>query len=250
MKTKIHIKTIVSSLCLLVLTTLAPTVPAVALGGRSDAAFCSTLSNRSSAFETRFTKKQSALDAAWQKQAAKLQTVVSGEDTAIAKVRGNIDTQRGANQSSLAAKAQTDQQKAAVAAYVSAVVTAVQARRSAVDTARSTFRDGVKTLLVNHQAAASGRVSAFHIAVSDAYSTAQNSCTDDIEGNTVRATLLQDIATARQTFESQRTSDTVKADVESLVTARKQTIQTANNAFLQATQAAREALKTAFGSNI
>jgi hypothetical protein len=251
MKINRHLRSLLSGLCLLLLTALAPAVPAVALGGgASNTAFCGTLSNRANAFQTRFSTKQTALTTAWQHQTAKLQALIQNQDTAVTKLRAQTDEQRSANQAALLAKAKTATQQAAVAAYTDTITNAVHARRSAVDTARASFRTGVKTLLTNRQAAASGQVTAFKIAVSDAYTTGANSCTDNTDGATVRAAILQSIATARQTFESQRTSDTTKADLQTLITARNQAVQTANTTFLQSAQAARDSLRDAYGSDI
>jgi hypothetical protein len=246
-----HFKSMCSALCLLLMISLAPSVRVIALGDKAetDSSFCSTLSNKQQAFQNRFTAKQSALTAAWQTQTQKQQTISTGIDAAVAKIRNNVGAQRSANQAALMAKATSDAQKAAVTAYEQSITSAVEARRSAVDTARSTFRSGMNALLTNHQAAVSGRVTAFQISINDAFSTASSSCTDNTDGATVRASLLQAIASVRQTFESQRTSDTVKGDVQALIAARNQAVRAANNTFLQSAQDARQTLKAAFGDD-
>lgn len=246
-----HLKSICSALCLLLLISLTPRVHVTALGdgAQANANFCANLSNRQKSFQNRFTAKQSALTAKWQGQTARLESLVAKQDAAISKARANTDSQRALNQTALMNKAKTADKKTAVTAYGQAIAGAVQSRRNAVDAARTTFRNGVKTLLANRQAAVAGRVTAFQISVNDAFTTAAGSCTDNTDGSTVRSALLQSIATAKQAFESQRTSDTTTNDLQALITARNQAIQAANNTFQQATQTARQALKTAFGDN-
>lgn len=168
----------------------------------------------------------------------------------IASARTTADAKRDAEFQALQDKATTETKKQAVAIFVSTVKAAIATRRASFEKARETFRKGVDELVTTHKTQADSQVSAYRLSVANAFTKAETSCASGTSGPEVLATLKTDLANARKTYQDGRQTDTTFAEqIKALEKTRKAALESAQKAFKETVEAARESLKKSWGSD-
>jgi hypothetical protein len=206
--------------------------------------FCQKISDMASQEERRLLeRKNSPKDrfANWQEK-------IGQRDTDLAGLRSKWDENRAAQFARLEEKATTDVQKQAVAEFETAVKAAISARRTAVDAAISTFREGVKNLISQKSEDVGTGFTAFSDAVKAAYDKAISDCKGTSpDAVSIRATLKSSIQAARTKFQSDKqNAPKVGSGIQTLIDARRASVQKAMDAFKASMETARTNLKKAF----
>jgi hypothetical protein len=211
--------------------------------------FCTELSTKSQTITNSMNTVSGKLQAAWAKQTQDLTNDFQKADQDIAADRAKADTERQTDFTKLMAKATTSSEKQAVGVYETAVLQAVNTRRTAYDNARSNYRTNVEGAISGRQTTVKGQLTVFESSVSSALSNAQSSCASTPnDGTSIRTTLVGSLKSARETFQSDRKSDsTVGTQIKQYVTTRNDAFATANSIFQTSIQNAAKTLQQAFG---
>jgi hypothetical protein len=176
----------------------------------------------------------------WQEKATE-------NDTKLATLRTQWNSNRDAQFAKLNEKATTDAQKLAVADFEKTTKTAISTRQAAVDAAIVTFRAGVKNLIVTYENGVSGDRTAFEAAIKAAFDAAKTDCQNNVSPATVRTNLKNALAAARSKFKLDKQDvPKVGSDIQSLIAARKQSMDKAFTEFKATMETARAALKKDF----
>jgi len=223
--------------------------PQLADTTNTNGAFCTGLASKANAITSKLNGLNSKVGDAWKNQDTKLSSLASETDQKIASSRTAADTKRDNAFKQLEAKATTDSEKTAVQTYEASVNQAVTTRRNAYDAARSAFRDGVKNAILSRRSTMSSQATTFMDATTSAFATAESSCSAGTDSTTVRQTLISSLHSARQTFVSDRQSDSKVGDtVKQLAATRNAAFKAADQAFQTSLQNAAATLKAAFGN--
>ncbi len=141
--------------------------------------------------------------------------------------------------------AETDEQKEAVEEFVEAIQNAIVTRRAAVDAAAAAYYDGVLALRESRKTDVLAVTGTFNAAVSAAFDAARSDCDNGVAPETVRTTLRESLASARDAFVSDLKAVEKPRDVlEPLRTTRRDAIRQANADFKAEIEAARDVFKT------
>lgn len=231
------------------LTLTAAVVALLPLSASAAPNFCTNLSTTTVTINSKISDLNSKLTAAQSNRTTQLSTNRAKWDAAIVANRAKWDANRQTEYTELQAKATTDAEKSAVNTYITSLQTAIQSHRGANNAARATFRSGEDNLISQHQKIVNDQVSVFTANVDGAETTANTSCQTAKPANeTIRASFVGSLKTARETYRSDRTSDSaVSAQIKQLASARTAAIQNNDATFKSAADQARTALKAAFG---
>lgn len=209
--------------------------------------FCGRLSDISSKIAQRMDEKEVRLEEKRTEILNNLETRRGERDAKLTEKRVEWDTKRTEVFAKLEERAGTDEQKQAVAVFVAAVQAAVAVRRASVDAAVQGFRGGLAEAMAARQAAVDGIVSAFRASTEAALQKASSDCQAGVTPATVRENFRVELVAARNKFASDRQEiDKLRTSREALLTARREAIKEAVDAFQVVLEQARAALKASF----
>ena len=208
--------------------------------------FCTTLESRSTEFSNHIqnltqnfvnekSDRISAIDARRQTR-----------DENLTNIRSNGDEKHDTRFTILSAKATTDAQKAAVAQFQADVTAAITLRRSSIDTAIKNYRDGVNNLVSTKFIALDDSVATLNTDVDQVLTQAKNACDSGTASTTVLATLKASLKSDQANFKNARSTDKIKADIETLDSTRKAAVTQAVVKFKADLAQATAKLKAAF----
>lgn len=210
--------------------------------------FCDGLDKVEAKIDERITTRETNFDSRKLIRKEKINNKFTERQTALDKNRTTHDGNRATRYSKLEGKASTTAEKEAVASFQAAVEKAVDTRQAAVDVARNTFVAGVNARAVKAESEANTAIDAYKKSVDAAFVKAKNSCVSGTDGATVRASLREDIKTAREALKTARTAigESTKTELATLRNARKSAIDSAMSAFKVTFEAEMAKLKAAF----
>ena len=215
--------------------------------------FCTNLINETSNVTSKLNNLISNANQSWSNNDQRWNTLWQKVDTTVASDRSKADTERSQEFVKLQARAKTSTQKTAVQTYSASVINAVTVRRAAYDAARHTFREGVLATINTRKETVTSQFSSFQGSVNSAIQTAQSSCSSTPnDGSAIRTTLQTSLKAARETFQSDRKSDTTtNSQIHELAITRNAAFKAADQTFQNSITSARQSLEKAFsGSSI
>lgn len=215
-------------------------------GTNAGKVFCSKIESLAQKMEQRMTGKETRLSERRENRDNNIEERRQIRDERRAENRVKWDENREQHFAKLEEKAQTDAQKQAVETFKNAVNSAVQARRTAIDAAVQTFRQAIDQAIANRKSSADSAVSVFKNSVHTALEKAKTDCSNGITPATVRTNLRNELQTAKDKLNSDRQA-IEKMNVDDLAHQKNEAIKKAMDDFKVAIEAAREALKAAFG---
>jgi hypothetical protein len=202
-----------------------------ALKNTQVAAMTAKMTTLRSEFENRQTTMST-------KDAALNQKVATARETAKKEFEAKIAAM-------LAQEGLTDVQKEAITAFQTSMEQSMEIRRTAVDNARSTYRTALSALVQNRQQAMLTAAETLQTSVQAAFDIAVSTCDQDGSLTTLRAA----IKTARETYQTTRSSIKVGDDIKAIAAIRNTTVQDANKVFADSAQTLGITLSTALAAS-
>jgi hypothetical protein len=241
-------KTIVAAGALGIMTLVAPLSTFAQTNVNARANFCSQIDTRGQALVQKITDRTQKVTDKKTTRLTAIEMRRDARDATRTTNRGNRDTVHDARYDELMAKADTDAERAAVTAFETTTESTVATRRAAIDSAVSTYRDGVDALINGKWGTLDGSVATFTQSVNQALDTAKSSCASGTDSAAVRATFTASVKSAHDMLKSSRADAVIKADLDALIAARKQSVASAVTQFKSTMESAKTTLKAAFGN--
>jgi hypothetical protein len=231
-------KLVVATLCLVTILATMTSSQAMAVV-ESNRLTTTTTEKTTSAVCTKITTLMSASNATVAAHQASMKTDFTKRISVIASNQADVDQKAATVRTSIADKFDakitnikktsnlTAAQITAIDTYAANMKATELTREKAVDAARLTYRSALAYTVNTHQQNLIDATSAFENSVTNAFATAQASCTT--EGSL--ATLKTSISTARKTLETARQSSAVGDGIKKLAATRDTAIKAADEAF-------------------
>jgi hypothetical protein len=211
--------------------------------------FCANLINRENKTRNTIVEREQKLSTRKAERDARIAKQRTTQDSRLATTRGNGDEQRANQYTRLVGKATTDAQKAAVETYKKTITTAITARRTAVNTAIDTFQAGMDTALAGHKTALDAALALFKTSLATTTEKAKTDCAATTpDTKTIRQNYVKAVQDAHAKLKSDRAAiPGLSAQVNTLTSTRKAAVEKTFADFKTAADAAKLALKAAFG---
>lgn len=241
------VTSVIASLTLVIVSV----TPAVAIGNTEDTvgkatASCNritvlkttqsaAMSAKMTSLRSEFTNRLSTIN---EKNASIDQKVTTARETAKKQFEEKITAM-------LAQEGLTDTQKEAIKTFQASMEQSMEIRQTAVDKARSDYRTALAALVQNRQQAMLSATETLQASVQAAFDTAVLTCNQDGNMTTLRAS----IKTARDIYQTTRSSIKIKEDIQSIAAIRNTAVQDANKIFADSAQTLGIALSTALAAS-
>lgn len=211
------------------------------------ASICSRIDQVMAPIEQRITDRKEKIQDRWQQIDNTLFQRRDERDTKLTEFRSTRDEARQAAYAKLEAKATTNEEKAAVQTFKTTTEAAVATRKAAIDDAISSLRKALDNAKTNHRDAVDTAITQFTNAKSTAISQAKTACSSNVDGQTVRETLRNDLKVARDQFRTDRQAIVkLRGSFETIRDEKKASVQTAVSNFQATMETAKATLKAAF----
>lgn len=209
--------------------------------------FCQRLSSLYPKVDQSFTNQNARLEEKRAEIQNRIKECQTERNNKLEQKRAKWDANRAEHFAKLEERAQNDAQKQALLAFHQAVTAAIKSRRAAVDAAIQNFRQGITEAIASRKTTGDEAVYTFRNSVRTAYQNAQSDCDSDLDPATIRQRLKAEIKAARGKFTSdQQQIEKLSVNMESLIAAKREAIEKANEDFRTVIEKAREDFKAAF----
>jgi hypothetical protein len=209
--------------------------------------FCSQFSTFTSKIDQKIIGVSDKLSLKRDEISNKIDEKRENREVKLEQVREKWDNNRLEHFAKLEEKAQTSEQKQAVADFEKAVNDAIVARRTAIDLAIHNFKTGVDQANASRKAAIDLLKNIYDVSVKTALTKAMVDCESGVAPATVRQSLVNDIKSARDGFNSERKEiDKIKDAKEKLISEKKAAFEKAISDFKLAMEKARSDFKASF----
>lgn len=209
--------------------------------------FCNRISRISSDTGQRFANRSAKLEQKRERIMERIEERRENRDQRYEEKKAKWDANRADHFAKLDERAVTDEQKEVITDFQQAVVEAMRIRRDAVYAAIQEFRQGIEDAKIARKESIDGTIVAFRDLSEAAIEKAQADCNDGVDPKTVRENLRNELKTAREKYVIARQEiEKIDADMEALITAKREAIEKAQDDFKQALEQAKDDFKAGF----
>ncbi len=237
---------IIGFVLLLVIVVLAPVL--ILAQQKEAKGFCNGISKISSDTGQRFGNRNTKLEQKREQIRERIEERRQERDQRYEEKKAKWDANRAEHFAKLDEKAGTDEQKEVITEFQQAVTAAIRIRRDAVNTAIEEFRQGVEDAKIARKGSIDEAIIAFRASSEAAIEEAKIDCEkDDPDSKEIQQTLRNKLKATKQEYISARQgAEKIDIDMEALITAKREAIEEAQDAFKQALEDAKVAFKADF----
>lgn len=209
--------------------------------------FCANV-DKMTQLETRMIDNEGKIEQKREEQKKKIDDRWVERNTKRENNRNKWDENRDEFFAKLEGKATTDAQKQALLTFKEATTAAIAAHRMAIDSAIEAFRKGVEQAIASKKTNVDALVNAYRVEVQAAITKAKADCAlTNPDAVAIRVAFQSRVKAAKEKFITDKKDiDKINDSLESLIDAKKQAVEKANNDFKAAIEKARNDLKAAF----
>lgn len=209
--------------------------------------FCANV-DKMTQLETRMIDNEDKIEKKREEQKKKIDDRWIERNTKREDNRNKWDENRDEFFAKLEGKAATNAQKQALLAFKEATTAAIAARRAAVDSAIEAFRRGVEQTVASKKTSVDALISAFRVEIQAAITKAKADCAlTNPDSVAIRVAFQDRVKAAKEKFIADKKDiDKISNSLQSLIDAKKQTVEKANSDFKAVIEKARNDLKAVF----
>lgn len=216
--------------------------------GNEAKGFCNRVSKISSDTGKRFGSSKAKLEQKRERIRERVEERRQERDQRYEQKREKWDDNRAEHFAKLDEKAGTDEQKRIALEFQEAVNAAIRTRRDAVNAAIQEFRQGVEDAKLARKGSIDEAIVAFRSSSEAAIGRAEDDCEAGIiDPKTVQERLRNELKVIKQEYVRNRQRvEEIDADMEALITVKREAIEKAQDDFEQALEQAKDDFKADF----